>query len=849
MPLTLPHGTLAASTARINGYFVAAALFLCVTVWVGVAATALFLQEAMEANARRLLAADLRLQAALPLPAGELSTPLPTTVAAFASRELSGPGRLLSPSLEFSAMARVAEPEGTALVEVKAVTGDYPLRGRLELEPAMPLAEALSGEGVVVEKGLLSRMGVAVGATLWLGEAPFTITATLAYEPDRITHLFRLGPRVLIPLARVGQTGLLQAGSRVTQVLSVRLAEGENAQEVARTLRPKAQAAAIRILTPEQSQPSVRRFVHRFALFLALTSLLTLLVGGVAMAMAMGAYLRESRQTIATLKLLGAETGQIILLVLWKTLGLTWPASLAGALLGVLLPGLLPHLLDGLLPAETLYRPSPWLLLAGILLGILFSLLCAVGPLWWTRSVSPALLFRTTAWGETLQESGQARWLGMLALLIVGCASAGVAYWSADGRLGGLFAAGVGGMFLLSWAMTRCSLWGLRRLTPDRQGWGMAVRTLLRRGETQSTVLISLGMGLGLVSALFFLEDALHQQIVQRVPQKMPSFFFIDIQSDQVTPFLELAQPFAADQAGSIRLFPTLRGRLLSGEHYLEEDPNQPQSWRKAREYVLSSAEQLPAGNRILAGGWWSGPEAMEASVEVEMAKGLGLGVGDEIAFVIQGATVKARIANLRSVRWSDLGLNFFVLFSPAVLRGMPVSHMASVVAPETQEEALLTTITHRLHNVTAVATRVVLESVQALLHQLAHSVRLLGGAAVAAGLLVLAVSVAASRRQRRHAIALYRLLGAGRTELVRMAAAESALLGGLAATQGVIIGQLITALAIEGMMNDVWSINPWLTLSAFAGGALLIFLTGWIGSYRDLDKPVMVLLRQHGGS
>ncbi|MBF0461487.1 MAG: hypothetical protein HQL87_08830 [Magnetococcales bacterium] len=898
MRIAIPDKTLAASTARLQAHFFAAAIFLCVTVLVGVAAAAQFLQEAVEVNARQLLAADLRLQAVVPIPPGEGSGSLPTQVQHFAEQRLSGVGRLLAPSLEFTAMARVGEAGRSALVEVKAVGGDYPVRGRVQLDQDMPLARALADGGVVVEKTLLTRLGLAIGDTLVLGEAVFTIRAALTYEPDRITHLFSLGPRVLMALDQVVSTGLLQAGSRVTQVVSVRLAAGEEGAVVARTLRAAAQAAGMRLLTPDQSQPSVKRFIRHFALFLALTALLTLLVGGLAMTHAMAAYLRESWQTLAILKLLGAETRQVVALVLWAVWRMVWPACLAGGVVGIVWPGWLPSLLAGLFPAEAVYHPSWGLALAGVGLGVLFSLLCAAGPLWWTRHVSPGRLFSSASL-QRIEKKGwrglgrrfsaspgvAARMLGgllrgfapdptrgvapgphqgdnppgplkmmdknnlavLLVLLCTACAATGIALWSGEIRFGKLFAFGLGGTLLLAWILAKLSLQALRLLTPRQFYWKGAIHALLRRDEHYGTVLMALGLGLGLVMATLFLEDHLHQQLLSRLPQRMPSFFFVDIQPNQIELFQATAHPFAAPQSDAIRLFPTVRGRLLNAAQSVEENPDQPQSWRKAREYVLTATETIPTGNRLVAGEWWSSPTALEASVEVEMAQELGLKVGDSLSFDIQGITITARIANLRAVRWSDLGLNFFVIFSPAVLQEVPVTYLASVVAPTEQEEALLVAMTDRLHNVTAIATRTVLEGVQGLLHQLARAIRCLGGAAVVAGLLVLGVSVAASRRRRSHEMALYRLIGATRAEVARLAAAEFILLGGLSAGMGVCIGQVITALAVEGLLHEGWTGNLWLTLVAFAGGASMVFLTGWIGSYRELGRPILAVLHPHG--
>ena len=825
-------GAVEDTTPRLNSYFFSAAIGLCVSVLVGVAASADFLRTAIATDARNLLAADLRLQASMPLQA-------------FADQHVRASGRTLSPGMAFSAMARVPSSKRSLLVEVKAVSNDYPLRGTVRLEKGTDLREALSSGGAVAEKALLTRLGLQIGDSIHLGDATFILTSTLAYEPDRITHLFNLGPRIIIPWDRAEQTGLLQTGSRITWSVSVRLGNDENPADVARKIRAAAKAEGVRILTPEQSQPSVRRFVRRFALFLALTSLLTLLVGGLAMAGAMTAYLHESRKTIAILKFLGAENAQVVGMFLLSTVRMSWPASFLGALLGISLPGGVRYLLEGIFPVAAVYQPSLSLALAGAILGILFSLIFAAGPLLWAQDLSPGLLFRVTSWGEAMTPHRKHGW--WVGLLVIGSSSMAVAAWSGENRFGLLFASGLVGMLLCAWVVAWALLFLLRHLSLGGFSWKLASSALLRREEGNLTVIMSLGLGLGLVFSVLFLEENLNQQMVDRLPQRTPSFFFIDIQPDQVATFREIASRSAFMQTEAVRIFPVVRGRLVPTETMrgleAEHGPDKPDAWRINREYVLTYAEKIPSGNLLVAGQWWNHADLQEASVEVKMAEMLGLRMGDPLTFLIQGIPVTARISNLRTVRWSDMGLNFFVVFSPAVLQGVPLTYIASVAVPPEKEEAFLAEVTHHLHNVTAIATRTIMESVRDLLHHLARAVRFLGGTAVVAGLLVLSVSVMASRRRRAYETAIYRLIGSTRHEVARVAMVEFALLGCMASVTGVVVGQVITALAVRGLMNDVWEANMGLTLVAFLGGTATILLTGWVGSYQALGRPVMVTL------
>jgi putative ABC transport system permease protein len=436
-----------------------------------------------------------------------------------------------------------------------------------------------------------------------------------------------------------------------------------------------------------------------------------------------------------------------------------------------------------------------------------------------------------------------------ISLGVVACMALAIGLWSGEVRAAVVFVLAVTIALAVAWGGAYGVLWLLRRWPQGPLPWRLACQSLLRRGERQALLLMALAIALGLVNGLFFLEDNLNQQLINRLPQRIPSFFFIDLQPDQVDPFRAIVRRFALAQEESVRLFPTVRGRLQQENRLaIEEDPDQTRHWRQAREYVLTFAEQLPSGNRLLQGQWWSAPEALEASVEVEMAKELGWQVGDHIAFTVQGVTVQALIRNVRAVRWSDFSLNFFVIFSPAVLQAIPPVWLASVAVDEAEEEAVLAAVTGALPNVTAVATRQVLQTIQELVQQVAGAARVLAGAALLAGLLLLGVQVGASRRRRLREMALYRLVGATRSEVARILAAEMAVIAVVAALLGVLIGQLLCMLVVRGMFNDQAVFAVWPTVLAALFGAVVIFVAAWWASQRQLQQPVLALLRAAEG-
>ncbi|MBF0192061.1 MAG: FtsX-like permease family protein [Magnetococcales bacterium] len=815
--------------ARRDFFLFAWAIFLSVAMATGMAATAKALQDGLDRETRAMLAADLRIESATPFPE-------------FLQAHVSRPGWQVAENLEFTAMVRVPGSGRTVLVEVLAASDAHPLRGSMALRSGLSLQEALREQGAVVESALFERLGLESGATFELGEARFRLADVLLREPDRVMRFFRWGPRVVIPRERAVATGLLGLGSRVQHVALVRLPEGENLGRIARHLGEVAAGTGLRVMTPADSQPAARRFVERFTLFLQLMTLLTLLTAGNAMAGAMAAHARENRAQIAILKSLGAGHMTVVGIFLVRLLLMAAPASLAGAAVGSGFPGLLSGW--GEEGGEVVFSGAIFGIGAGagMLLGVIFSL----GALWSTRSVSPAGLFRAVEWGGgTDLLHWKWRWgvpvgMTLLAAFVLG----GQGGW----KNGAMFAVGLAGSLGVLLLVARGAILLLRRLRPSRLVWRLAVRGLAAHGSGTTGAILSVGLGVGALCAIFFLEQNFDRQMVERLPERVPGFFLIDLQPDQEPGLRQLAGRFMREPDG-LRVTPVVRGRIQAlKEHKVTPEwvKGHPQAWRFQRDYVLTWAESLPAGNRLTEGRWWGDSGAMEASVEREMARALNLRIGDTLAFDILGEVVSAPITSIREVRWSDMGLNFFVIFSPAVLAGAPYSYLASVMIEPGREEAFRAAVVGQYHNVSVIAAREVMERAREMLERLITSVRLAGGMAAAAGLTALAVSVTLIRRRRAREAAIRRLLGATQRDLALGALVEYLLLGGIATVAGVAVGQGITLGVMVMLFNDVWDWLPLATLLALVVGTATVTATGYAATRRDLDRPVMEALRRH---
>lgn len=835
MNLSLKLALRGLAASKRDVLFHAACVLIGVAALVGVRAMSAHLQGMINQDARALLAADLRLQAARPL--GEDVRKL-----------LQGPGRNISESLEFTTNVMGIEEGGRAqLVEVKAVTLDYPLRGQLALAGGITLAEAFARGGAVAEPTLFSRLGLKPGDAIKLGRATFPLAGVIDKEPDRVTGLFRLGPRILIPLERVAETGLIQMGSRIRYVLSVNLAPGESPAWMEDRLKEKFLSRGVkgvRVMTPAAAQPMARRFINRLTLFLTLTSLAVLLVGGLGIAASVRARIQENRAAIAVMKCVGMVHDQVMTVHMLQVLIISLPAALLGAGLGAAFPWLLLNPLAGLFPQAPPYAIQ-WLpVLSGAMFGLLAALSFSLAPLMRIRGVSPNLLFRRLDWSQT---GPVPKGDGLAAAGAVVLMGGLLVYMAGDYRLGLMFLAGLAGTLLLLALTARLGLWLLARFKPKSFAPRQALAGLTRAGGEGRFTVMALGLGLVVVMTTILLERNLVEQLESRLPERAPSFFFLDIQPAQADSLARLLE-----REGEAQIYPIIRGRLIgiNGKKAAEVRLlAEAERWRFNRQYVLTASADLPKGNELIAGGWWSGPEEEGMSIESGMAKALGLDLGDSLTFDIQGIPVSAPIKSIRKLHWSDMGLNFFVVFAPKTLEGAPMTHMATGATAPHREEGLLREITGRFPNVTAIPTREVMETIKGLLLKVGEVIRLVGGGAALSGVLVLLIGVSASRRRRNRESALFRLLGAERKEAARIVFLEFFFLGLLAALAAALAAQAVTAVVIKIGMDDLWQPHWLLLVGMAAASGVVTGAAGYLSGYRELGKPVRQALRRWHGA
>lgn len=748
---------------------------------------------------------------------------------------------------EMRAMAHAANDE-RALVEVKAVGGAYPLFGAVQSDPAAPLSDLLAADGgrfgAVVESNLLVRLGIDVGDTIRVGDATFVINGRIVHEPDRVATVFLLGPRVLVSAAALDATGLVREGSLIYHKTRVRLEQGADVGAWVDALNGRFPDAAWRIKDVRNSQPGLKRFVDRFGIFLTLVGLTALVVGGIGIANAVKSYLDSRVETIAVLKCLGAPGPLVFRLYLIQVLAMAVIGVAIGLALGAAVPPVLAAIFADSLPfpTRTGFFPAP--LAFAALYGVLTAFLFAVWPLARARDVPAAGLFRAIvapSAGRPRTEYIVVAGVAALALAALAIIAGGQAYYTK------WFVLGVIGALIV----LRLASIGLVRLVavikrPRHMALRLAITNLGRPGATTAGVMVSLGAGLSVLTAVALLQANLAQEIKERAPRNAPAFFFIDIQPGQADAFRSLltSQPGVKE----IQQVPMLRGRVIrvNGVPSDEVDVVPGEKWVTRAEIGFSYRGEMPEGTRLTAGEWWprdySGPPLI--SLDDDVAQGMNLKLGDTMTFNILGRSVTAEIANFRVIDWSDYSVNFIVIFAPGTLEGAPQSYVANAVVDPAKEDDVYATMTGTFANVSAIRVRDVFVTLMSMLGRIVTAVNSTAVLAILSGVLVLSGAIAAGHRRRVYDSVILKVLGATRWDVMRAYALEYALVGLLAAAIAIIVGWVAAYFVVTEIMNGEWTNMPAVAALTALGGLVITVSIGLVGTYRALAHKPMPVLR-----
>ena len=726
----------------------------------------------------------------------------------------------------------------TQLAGVKAVSENYPLRGRLRIAAAPGASDEEARQGpergtVWLEERLISALNAPVGTAIRLGRAQFRVAAVLTLEPERSANFFNLAPRLMMNVADVPATGLMQPGSRISYYL---YAAGEPQQMSALEQALKGELGrGERIETLESGRPELRAPIERAQRFLSLTALLAAVLAGVAIALGTRRYVERHLDGCAVMRCLGATQGALVRLYAAEFALLGVIACSLGAVLGYAAQAGVGMALARVIRAD-LPLATPWPALQGFLVGLVLLLGFALPPLLQLKNVPALRVIR--------REAGTPRAGALLAYAIGFGALAALLIWQArDLKLGAYVVGGFAGAVLVFYAIAWAALAVLSRMRVRNRTLRYGLANLRRHARGNALQVASLALGLTAVLLLTFTRNDLVAAWRRTAPPDAPNRFLLGVQPDQVAAVKGFLRTHGF---GEPELYPMVRGRVveLNGHPVSEAGYSDERARRlMEREFNLSYMDELPAHNMIAAGRWLD-PEANGLSVEQGIAERLGWQLGDELTFNIAGEPMRGRITSLRRLRWDSMKVNFFVIAPPRLLEKFPVSYISAFRVPPGDERAI-NELVAAFPNVTPVDVGALLRQAQAVVDQLIAAVQFIFLFALGAGLLVLYAALLATEDERRREAAVMRVYGASRAQVAgaqRVEFLAMGILAGLLATAGAaLIGQLIAQRIFE---IDLTPGAALLVAGPLAGLALLA-LNAWLSARKVVRAAPALTLRE----
>ncbi|MGI8889523.1 MAG: ABC transporter permease [Chthoniobacterales bacterium] len=798
------------------------------------------LSQAIDDQARSLLGADLVVESSRPF------TPEQEQML----REL---GETQAREVRFRTMALFPKGGGTRLVYVRALGGNFPFYGTMETAPATAAQSFRNGGQAVPEESLLFQFRAQRGDAIKIGEATFTIAGALAKMPGEASPAASFAPRVYIPLQDLAKTNLLKPGSLARYLNFVKFAPHTDVMAEVAKLAPLIEKAGLEYDTVAKRKKDLGESLDNLYRFLSLVGFISLLLGAVGVASAIQAHLQQKVRIAAVLRCLGAAGRTTVAVYLLQAMAMGLVGALAGAGIGLAVHRILPGLLKSYIPFE-LPTAIAWPpVLGGMAVGLAVCLLFALPPLLRFRRVSPLLTLRASSDESVAPGRDLATWL---VYLIIAASLTGFAIWQADAWTDGLWVAGgLGAAIAILAGMAKLLIYLVRKLLPRR--WSFTARqglaNLYRPNNRTLLLTLSLGLGTFLLLTIYLTRDVLLTQFRSIDANNQPNIFLFDIQPDQTSAVASLVRQ---EKLPVIQQAPIVTMRLVEvkGRKSTDilKDPNRKApEWELEREYRSTYRAQPSETEKITAGKWVShvdyhAGDVVPISMEQDIAKDLGLTVGDSLVFDVQGVEIKARVANLREVDWKRFQTNFFVVFPTGVLENAPTFNVLVSRVPDPAASAKLqNAVVAKFPNVSALDLTSVIQTVDAILVKVALVIRIMSLFTVGTGLIVLGSTIWSGRYQRLKESVLLRTLGASRLQIWKILCAEYLFLGLLASATGIVLALIASWALAVFVFKLAYTPVIWpLFLAALMVTALTVAV-GLLTSYGLGSTPPLAILRE----
>ena len=817
-------------------------LFSC-SIVLGIAALAAIgsladnLQRAIEEQTKTLLGADLVINSRRPFTPDE-------------ENFLQGLGGEQSREVSFSSMVYFPRTEGTRLVQVRALGGEFPYYGGLDTEPAQAARAFRHGGGALVEEALLQQFDARVGDSIRVGNLTTRIAGRLEKVPGETVALSAIAPRVYISMDELPRTGLLQEASLASYRAYFKFGSGIDVARLVDRLRPQLEKFRFGHDTVEERKRELGRSLDNLYHFLNLVGFVALLLGGVGVASAIHVHVKQKLGTVAVLRCLGGSVAQTFAIYLVQGMALGLLGAVLGGTLGVVIQTALPKVLSDFIPFTFQFHPA-WAAIGRAMgIGFVICLLFALLPLLTVRRVSPLAAIRVSF---ESQRTGPDPFRWLVGACLAGGILAFALVQSRNWRIGLGFAIGLGVVFGILTAIAKLLVASTRRFVKAtlpftaRQG----VANLHRPNNRTLSLLLSLGLGTFLMVSLYLVQQTLLRQLVSASGSNQPNAVLFDIQNSQKEAVVALIRSLHLAVLDDVPIV-TMRLSSVKGhpvESLMSGGQRRGRGWVLRREYRSTYSDHLRDGERIVSGQWVpevaTGSNAVPVSLERGIARDLQVGLGDELVFDVQGVPITTRVASLREVEWRRIQPNFFVEFPRGVLESAPAMHvLVTHVASSDESARMQRAVVRAFPNISVIDLTLVLQTVDTILGKISFVIRFMAMFTVLTGLLVLMGALVTGRFQRMQESALLRTLGASGGQIFRILLVEYVSLGVLAALTGIVLAVVAAWAMARFVFHVPFLPEPLPLLIALLAVPAVTTVTGLLMSRGVLHHPPLAILR-----
>ncbi|EKE84326.1 ABC transporter permease, partial [Idiomarina xiamenensis] len=735
------------------------------------------------------------------------------------------------------------------LVDVKAVSEGYPLRGELEV------AEQPFGKGQVthaipaageawVASQLFQALQLEMGEQIDIGDSSFTVTKVVTYEPDVGFSVFTDSPNVLINHSELAKTGLIQPGSRVRY--NILFAGGSDALTAYEEwLLPQLNDDTHSWRSIEDGGSPLARSLQRAERFMLLASLLGVVLAATAVAVAAQRYCQRNYDVVAIIKTLGGSKAQIQRIFILHLMLLTLLSIAIGIGIGWLLQWQVIEIvatrLGQALPAAGW---QPYALAAGT--GLISALMFTLYPLLRLISIPPLRVLH-----RTLTGNDSIRWLHWL---LCGATIYGlmVAY-SQQWLLSSAIFAGGGGAAIVLLLVGRLFIRAGRRAGMQAgSSWRLAMAGLQRRANANSVQMISFSTAIMLLLLVLAMRNELLADWQDQLPADAPNYFVVNVPQERVA---DLRETFANNGIEATDLYPIVPGRLtMINEERLVDDVSKESrdegdivDGRRVgfgRELSLTWRDQLPPNNDIRNGAWHADTATAQVSVESRVADKMAIKVGDQLTFDIGGEVFSVPVTSIRKVNWNSLQPNFYMIFNTSTLADFPATYIASFYLGSERKSELYQ-IFRDFPQVSLIDLDAIIDQLREVIEQVSLAILFVMVLVLVAGALVLVAQVQATMEERQRELVILRTLGAPGKLLSRAVSYEFLVLGaisGLIATLAMELSLYILQTQVFEM-SAVWHWRFWLV--GPLAGAIVVTALGQLSCRRLLKRNTALLIRK----